>query len=81
MVAEWSYLKGKQQYNMKLGEVAKKSPSGALQGPSKGSRMTKMLENGQNNESFNVVSSQMLLGIWAPNKCRKTKNGQKMMKI
>ena len=47
---------------MKLGEVAKKSPSGALQGPSKGPQMTKIAENGQNNESFNVVSSQMLMG-------------------
>ena len=47
---------------MKLEEVAKKSSSGALQGPSKGPQMTKIAENGQNNESFVVVSFQMLLG-------------------
>ena len=47
---------------MKLGEVVKKGPFGALQGPSKGPQMTKIAENGQNNESFVVVSSQMLLG-------------------
>ena len=47
---------------MKLEEVAKKGPCGALQGPSKGPRMTKIAENGQNNESFIVFSSQMLLG-------------------
>ena len=42
---------------MKLGEVAKTGPSGALQGPLKGPQMTKIAENYQNNESFNVVSS------------------------
>ena len=51
---------------------------GALQGSSKGPQMTKIAENGQKNEGFVVVSSQMLLGrkrlckdtvIW----CRGTK--------
>ena len=47
---------------MKSGEVAKKDPCRALQGPSKGPQMTKIAKIGQNNESFNVVSSQMLMG-------------------
>ena len=55
---------------MKLGEVAKIGPCGALKGPSEGPRMTKIAENDQNNESFIVVSSQMLL--WRKILCQDT---------
>ena len=37
---------------MKSGEVAKKGPCRALQGPSKGPQMTKIAENGKNYEVF-----------------------------
>ena len=47
---------------MELGKVAKKGPSGALQGPSKGPQITKITENAYNNKGFVVVSFQMLLG-------------------
>ena len=40
---------------MKFGEVAKKVPFGALQGPSKGPQITKIAENGKKNKGFVVV--------------------------